>query len=68
MSITDLFLMIIQREIIHDKPSCEGILTYTAPKMNLQNVAFLDPIESLVSTLIIRVFQCKSVILEECDN
>ena len=32
--------MITHRDIIHDKPYCKGIITYTAPKMNLQKVSF----------------------------
>ena len=40
MSITNTFLMITHRDIIHDKPYCKGIITYTAPKMNLQEVSF----------------------------
>ena len=56
MSITNTFLMITHRDIIHDKPYCKGIITYTAPKMNLQKVRHYAKLE-------VRLAQIKKVIV-----
>ena len=40
MSITNTFLMIIDSDIIEEKPYCEGTVPYTVQNMILKKVAF----------------------------